>query len=78
MQLYKIASGKRLFDARIELDDSAVILHSRGGATGARPPGSSRWRGGARDGLEGKDVAECGEQAFAEQPGLTAPVADDG
>lgn len=38
--IYRIGNtgDGRLFDARIELDGSAVILHSCGGATGGRPP----------------------------------------
>lgn len=37
--IYKIgnADDQRFFDAKIEIDGSAVILHSRGGATGGRP-----------------------------------------
>jgi hypothetical protein len=37
--IYKIgnADDGRFFDAKIEIDGSAVILHSRGGATGGRP-----------------------------------------
>ena len=30
-------------DAKVELDDRAVILHSRGGATGGRPPRNTEY-----------------------------------